>query len=181
MLASASPRRRHLLKTLKIPFRVVPSRLYEPPPGNLGAVIYTRKLARTKAQLVARKAPGAWVLAADTVVVRKGEILGKPSGLAEACSMLNRLQGTTHEVVTAVALLAPTGAVRLGHARSRVTMRRLTPQEVVRFARKNLDKAGAYAVQEKRDPVVAKVRGSFTNVVGLPVELVKKLLKSLPK
>ena len=74
--------------------------------------------------------------------------------------MLNRLQGTTHQVVTGVALVdAATGKERVIHCRSRVTMRRLTPEEVRRHARKNLDKAGSYAAQEKRDPVIRRVQG----------------------
>ncbi len=178
ILASASPRRRQLLKTLKIPFRVIPSRLFEPPPGLLSPVEYTRKLALAKARLVAKKAGEGLVLGADTVVVHQGKILGKPSGFSEAISMLTRLQGTTHRVITGVALVdAASGKERQGHAVSTVTMRKLTAKEIARLASKHLDKAGAYAVQEKKDPVVARVVGSYSNVVGLPLELVKKLLR----
>lgn len=178
-LASASPRRRELLKKLKVSFKVVPSGLAEPPPGMLDPSTYTKKLALAKARLVARRVAKGWVLGADTVVVQKGEIIGKPADFADACRILSRLQGTSHKVVTGVALVnAETGKARIASTVSLVTMRRLTPEEVGRYARKHQDKAGAYAVQEKKDPVVAKVNGSFSNVVGLPLETVKKLLRA---
>ena len=182
ILASASPRRVSLLKQLKIPFSVVPSRLLEPPPGFMDPVSYARKLALAKARVVAKQAPGAWVLGADTVVVHKGEILGKPADPAEGIRMLSRLQGTTHKVITGVALVnAATGQEKQAHAASTVTMKPLSLKEIARIAPKHLDKAGCYAAQEKKDPVIKKVVGSYSNVVGLPMEVLKKLLKSRPK
>lgn len=140
---------------------------------------YARKLALAKARVVAKQFKEGLVLGADTVVVRRGEILGKPADLADGYRMLSCLQGTTHKVITAVALVdASTAKEKVGHAVSTVTMRKLSPAEIFRYAKQNLDKAGCYAAQEKRDPVVKKVVGSYTNVVGLPMELVKKLLKS---
>ena len=178
ILASASPRRRLILKELKIPFRVVPSRLLEPPPGLLDPATYARKLALAKARVVAKQAGTGLVLGADTVVVFKGEILGKPTDLGDAVRMLSKLQGATHKVITGVALVdAATGKERQAHAVSTVTMRPLDLKTIARLVPKNLDKAGAYAVQSKRDPVVAKIQGSYTNVVGLPTEILKKLLK----
>ncbi len=154
--------------------------MLEPPPGLLSPVAYTKKLALAKAQVVARQVGDGLVLAADTVVVHRGRIFGKPTDFSEACRILSQLQGTTHQVITAVALVnAKTLKPKVAHAVSRVTMRRLSPDEVARFARKNQDKAGAYAIQQKRDPLVSKVKGSYTNVVGLPMELVKKLLKTV--
>ena len=129
---------------------------------------------------MAQKAGEGWVLGADTVVVHKGQILGKPADFSEACRMLSRLQGTTHKVVTGLALVnAATSKVKMAHAVSSVTMRPLELREIARIATKNMDKAGGYAVQEKKDPVIKKVVGSYSNVVGLPVELVKKLLKDI--
>ena len=178
ILASASPRRVSLLKGLKIRFDVIPSRMLEPPPGFMDPATYTRKMALAKARVVAKQVGTGRVLGADTVVVLKGEILGKPADPADGIRMLSRLQGTTHKVVTGVALVdAATGKEKVAHAVSRVTMRLLSPPEIFRFAKKNLDKAGCYAAQEKKDPVVRNVVGSTTNVVGLPMELVKKLLK----
>ena len=127
---------------------------------------------------MAQKAGEGWVLGADTVVVHKGQILGKPADFSEACRMLHQLQGTSHRVVTAIALVnAATSQHKVAHAVSIVTMRALSLQEVGRIAGKHLDKAGAYAVQEKKDPIVKKVQGSYSNVVGFPMELVKQLLK----
>ncbi len=181
ILASASPRRKHLLQAHKIPCTIIPSRLSEPPPGLMEPVPYARKLALAKARVVAKQVGRGLVLGADTVVVHKGEILGKPADLAEGYRMLGKLQGTTHKVITAVALVdAATAKEKVAHAVSTVTMRKLTPPEIYRYARKNLDKAGCYAAQETKDPVVRKVVGSYTNVVGLPMELVKKLLRWIP-
>jgi len=160
----------------------MPSQLLEPPPGLMDPISYARKLALTKAQLVARKLGEGWVLGADTLVVHKGEILGKPADFSEACRMLSRLQGSTHRVITAVALVqAGTSRQKVAHEVSEVSLKPLSLQEVGRIAGKHLDKAGAYAVQEKRDPIVRRIKGSTSNVVGLPLELLKKLLKSLPE
>ena len=181
VLASASPRRKLLLKTLKIPFTVIPSRILEPPPGFMDPVSYAKKLALAKARVVAKQVGDEWVLGADTVVVHKGEILGKPADPADGIRMLSRLQGTTHKVVTGVAFVNAAGKEKVSHAVSTVTMKPLSLKEIARIVPKHLDKAGGYAAQEKKDPVIKKVVGSYSNVVGLPLEVVKKLLKSLPK
>ena len=161
---------------------MIPSQLLEPPPGLLNPVFYTRKLALAKARVVAKQVGTGWVLGADTVVVHKGEILGKPADPADGIRMLSRLQGTRHKVITAVALVdAATGKERQAHAVSTVTMKPLDLKTIARIVPKHLDKAGCYAAQEKKDPVIKKVAGSYSNVVGLPMEVVKKLLKSLPK
>lgn len=212
ILASASPRRRQLLRHWRVPHRVVPSHIHEPPPGRTPPIRYARRLALAKAQAVVQilsagkssavRASAAralypptpypqtpypptlhqptpcWVLGADTIVVAGRRILGKPKSLADAERMLRRLSGTTHRVITAVALVnAASGRTRIAHAVSRVTMRRLSDPELRRYARRHLDKAGAYAVQDTDDPVVTKIVGSYTNVVGLPKETVQQLLK----
>lgn len=157
----------------------MPSRWKEPPAGKTPPVLYARTLALAKARRAATRTQKGWILGADTVVVCRGKILGKPADVRSARRMLLALQGTTHRVITAVALVdAATGKHRLAHAVSRVTMRRMSLQEISRYARKHLDKAGSYAVQERRDPVVSRVEGSFTNVVGLPLEVVKTLLRA---
>lgn len=179
ILASESPRRKQLLKEAKISFEAIPSRMLEPPPGILDPVTYVRKLALAKARVVAKQVGTGLVLGADTVVVHKKEILGKPADPAEGVRMLSRLQGTTHKVVTGVALIdAATGKEKVAHASSIVTMKSLDLKTIARLAAKHLDKAGSYAVQEKKDTVIAKIKGSYSNVVGLPMEVVKKLLKS---
>lgn len=180
ILASTSARRKALLRSLGVAFQVKPSRLKEPPPGKQGPIAYARALALAKARRVANGLEKGWVLGADTVVVLGRKIFGKPRSRQAACRMLESLQGTTHRVITAVAWVdAATGRHRLTHAVSHVTMRRLSPREVSRYARKHGDKAGSYAVQDRRDPVVCRIRGSFTNVVGLPLERVRQLLASV--
>ena len=151
VLASASPRRKHLLQTHKIPCVIIPSHISEPPPGFMKAAPYARKLALAKARVVAKQFKEGLVLGADTVVVHKGEILGKPADLADGYRMLGKLQGTTHKVVTGVALVdAATGKEKVAHAVSTVTMRPLSPAEIFRLAKKNLDKAGATPRKKRR-------------------------------
>ena len=92
--------------------------------------------------------------------------------------MLGGLSGTTHQVYTGVALVdAASGQSLVSHARSDVRMMKIAPDELARLSRRHLDKAGSYAIQEKRDPIARVVKGSYDNVVGLPVGLVKKMLK----
>ncbi len=186
ILASASPRRRQLLRAWKIPFRVIFSRMHEPRPGRTPPVRYARRLALAKANAVARQVKGGGGLGADTIVVAGRAILGKPRSVAEAERMLRTLSGSRHRVITAVALVdATTGRRRVAHATSVVTMRRLSDVERRRYARRHLDKAGAYAVQDENDPVVTKIEGSYTNVVGLPKEvvlpLVRRVLRVTPR
>ena len=190
ILASASPRRHRLLTEWGVPHRIVPSRIPEPAPRGTAPIPYARRLALAKALAVAKRgqtSSGVWVLGADTIVVVGRRILGKPRGLADAERMLRALSGTTHRVITAVALVAvrpkqgrrTTAWVR--HVVSRVTMRRLTPAEITHYARRHRDKAGGYAIQDSGESVVETIKGSYTNVVGLPMEVLKKLLISLPK
>ncbi len=177
ILASKSPRRKKLLKPIWPSFRIIPSRVREPAPGKTQAAAYARKLALAKALQVARSCPNTLVLGADTVVVLRNKILGKPKTGNQAFRMLKALQGTTHRVITAIALVdTQTRRALVKHETSRVTMRKLTEREIRRYAHKHTDKAGAYAVQDKRDPVVTKIVGSYTNVVGLPVKLVRQML-----
>jgi len=179
ILASKSPRRRKLLKPIWPAFRVIPSRIRESAPGKTQAAAYARKLALAKALQVARTNTHALVLGADTVVVLRNKILGKPKTGSQALRMLKALQGTTHRVITAIALVdTQTRRALVKHETSRVTMRKLTDAQVRRYAHKHTDKAGAYAVQDKKDPVVTRIVGSYTNVVGLPVKLVRQMLMS---
>lgn len=180
ILASASPRRRQLLTSLGIPFRVMPSHASE-----ASTIRHPRKLvqvlAKRKAREVAHKlARPALVLGADTVVVLKGKILGKPDHADHAAEMLGRLAGTTHTVYTGVALIdAATGRSAVGVAASKVRMIPLKPAALRRLSRRHLDKAGSYAIQETRDPIARVVSGEYDNVVGLPLTLVRRLLKRL--
>ncbi len=174
ILASASPRRRALLEAAGIPFRIVVPELIEDAPerGDPHAVALAN--ARRKAQAVA----GDLVLGADTVVAVKGRLLGKPRDGADAIGLLRALSGTTHVVVTGVALKAA-GRLLERTVETRVTMRRLREDEIEAYARsgEGMGKAGAYAIQETADRFVTRLEGPFDNVVGLPVDAVRALLR----
>ena len=177
VLASASPRRAHILRTLGIPFRIVVGSADETlKPGEPGEVAVER-LARSKAELVARSETLP-VLAADTEVVCDGRILGKPASEAGALDMLALLAGRSHDVVTGVCV-AHRGTLRSGVERSRVTLAPMTDAERLWYVRTGepMDKAGGYHVDGRGALFVESVSGSPSNVAGLPVRLVFRLLR----
>ena len=177
ILASESPRRRSLLKTLGIPFRVIPSAVHEIS-HETNPMRLVQELALRKARAVASRLKEGLVLGADTVVVLGGKILGKPKDSDDAYRMLYRLSGSTHRVFTGVALVdAARRRSRVEGAVSVVRMKKLPIDMLLRLARKNLDKAGAYAIQSRHDPIARVVQGEYDNVVGLPLAVVGKLLK----
>jgi septum formation protein len=181
VLASSSPRRRTLLRRLGVRFRVVEPHVDESAlPGETPAA-HVRRLALRKARAVARGLREGLVVGSDTVVAVDGAILGKPRSAAEARRMLARLSGRTHEVLTGVALVpAATGRTRTAVVRSRVTMKPLDAATIRAYVAggEPMDKAGAYAVQGRGGRLVAAVSGSFTNVVGLPLEKLAELLEA---
>ena len=129
--------------------------------------------AHRKTRAVAKKIPDALVLGADTLVFLEREIFGKPRDLAEAKQMLSKLQGRTHQVVTGVCLMhLRAHRERIFAVSTDVTFRALTTGQISDYLSKMnpLDKAGAYAIQEHGDTIVAEISGSYSNVVGLPVE-----------
>lgn len=162
---------------LRIPFRVIAPDVDEHVlPGEL-ADAYVTRLSRAKAEAVAPQAPGEVILAADTTVVLGGEIIGKPESAADAVAMLLRLQGRTHEVMTAVAV-ARDGEIAQALDVSRVTFRpaeRATLEAYVATG-EPLDKAGAYAIQGLGAPLIERVEGDFFGVMGLPLRLALDLL-----
>ena len=179
ILASASLRRAELLRQVNLDFKVVPSDAPELAHEHLSPLELCQLNAHRKARAVAKKFPDALVLGADTLVFLDQEILGKPASLAEAHSMMERLQGRTHQVVTGADLIhLRAHRERIFAVSSQVTFRPLTAADIrAYFAKVNpLDKAGAYAIQEHGDMIVEEVSGSFSNVVGLPVD---KLLEEL--
>lgn len=180
-LASQSPRRRQILTELKIPFRVVKSRYQEKRIHGLSFSALALRHSLGKALGVKLNQKKGCVLAADTLVYRADKIYGKPRTLREARQMLGSLQGRSHGVVTAVVLRSfKTGKVLKGICRTRVWIKKLTQEQIEEYFRKvnPLDKAGAYGIQEG-PRIVTQIKGSYTNVVGLPVELLKKMLKSV--
>ncbi|HEY4376729.1 MAG TPA: Maf family protein [Acidimicrobiales bacterium] len=177
VLASGSPRRRQLLGELGLPFRVVVSDVDESPLAGEPPRDLVLRLARAKAEAVAALAPNAVVVAADTIAVLDGEVLGKPIDEADAAAMLQRMSGTTHEVLTGVAVLAA-GELQAEVAVSRVRFAPMTTAEITDYVATGepLDKAGAYGIQGEADRFATLVDGAFDNVVGLPLALVRRLL-----
>ena len=178
VLASQSPRRRELLRRIWGEVEVVPSGLAEAlEPGPLVSAVVG--LALRKAEAVARRVGRGVVVAADTVVVIDAEVLGKPAGLAEARAMLTRLRGRQHEVLTGVGLVdAGSGRAVATAVVSRVLMAAYSDPTIEAYVASGspLDKAGAYAIQDLEGALVDAVVGSYTNVVGLPVEETRRLL-----
>jgi septum formation protein len=182
ILASASPRRAEILTNLGIPFAVSPTDVDETiAPGESGHDAAARLAAEKAAAALARH-PGEWVLAADTLVLLDGAVLGKPRDDDQAGRMLASLSGREHRVVTAVHLRkgsAPgTGEIE----ESRVRIAPLTEQEIRWYVATGepRDKAGAYAVQGLGARFVESVDGSFSNVMGLPARTVYRLLREAP-
>ena len=177
ILASGSPRRKQLLEMLRIPFRVIPPDVDEhvlpgEEPGH-----YVTRLSRAKAEAVVGRAPGEIILAADTTVVLDGAIFEKPTSPANAVEMLTRLQGRTHEVMTAVAVARDKDVAQALDV-SRVTFRpadRATLEAYVATG-EPMDKAGAYAIQGLGAPLIDRVEGDFFGVMGLPLRLALDLL-----
>jgi septum formation protein len=181
ILASTSPRRAELLRLLKLDFRVIPSTATEILDEQLSPFEVCQLNARRKARAVAKKNPDSLVLGADTLVFIDGEIMGKPASRAEAERMLTRLQGRTHQVVTGICLLHLRTHRQTVFAESTaVTFHPLNEVKIRRYLNRvnPLDKAGAYAIQEEGDLIVEKIDGSYTNVVGLPVERLTAELQS---
>lgn len=173
ILASASPRRAELLKLLPVPFRVLPSDAPEVAPEHLSPQEVCQLNAHRKARAVAKKNPDALVLAADTLVFLDHEILGKPHNFKDAEKMLAQLQGRTHQVVTGVCLLhLRRHRERIFAVSSDVLFHPLNQKQIRDYLKKiqPLDKAGAYAIQDAGEFIVSEISGSFSNVVGLPVE-----------
>ena len=176
ILASASPRRSELLKQMGVEFEVVPSKTSELHHDQLTAREASQVNAYRKARAVAKKYPDAIVLGADTLVYLETALLGKPADFGEAYKMLEQLQGRSHEVVTGVCLLQLRNHKQKVFSESTtVKFRPLDAVTIQRYLVKvnPLDKAGAYAIQEEGDLLVENIAGSYTNVMGLPVERLK--------
>jgi len=173
VLASGSPRRAALLSKGGFEIEVVAPRVEE----KFDAILTLRELtlwnAIRKGMAIAQTRPDAVVLAADTLVALDNRIIGKPADLSEAARMLRRLSGRTHEVCSSVAIYRQTtGRSDFFHDISRVRFRRLNERAIENYLAKvqPLDKAGAYAAQGSGAEIIAEIEGSFTNVVGLPME-----------
>lgn len=173
ILASSSPRRAEILRALGIRFRVVPSRVDETLRRGESPRRYVRRLALEKARAVAERHPKEWVVGSDTTVVVEGKVLGKPRDAAEAKRMLRKLSGRGHYVFSGVALVhRAERSSRASVASTRVFFRPLEKRDIEAYVRSRepFGKAGAYAIQGKGALLVERIEGSYTNVVGFPVE-----------
>lgn len=180
VLASGSPRRRELLGQVAESFEVIVSGVPEPIDSARSASENVIRIAWAKAEAVVPLAGDCLVLAADTDVVMDGEILGKPADDDDARRMLQRLSGRWHQVLTAVVVIDPrTGQRWEEMVRSDVSLRDLTDGEIAAYVETGepLDKAGGYAIQGEAASMVASIGGCYTNVVGLPICAVRRLLK----
>lgn len=181
ILASASPRRRELLQGIGVAFTVIPSDTPEAAQPGETPQEYALRVASEKALDVTRRHPGAWVLGADTIVEIAGEVLGKPRDATDGQRMLRLLSGRTHQVMTAFALFDGEGHVRARQVvTSRVTFKPLLDEQIRAYLATGepFDKAGAYAVQGLGASLVECVEGSYTNVVGLPVDEVQAAVRA---
>ncbi len=179
ILASASPRRAELLTRLGLTFEVIPADIPEEWTGGETPESHTERLSMEKALQVAGAHPEALVIGGDTVVVRDGDVLGKPQGEAEAVEMLTSLSGRSHTVVTGLAVVFPGGMVRSGHLATKVTFRRFG-EEVARayvLTGEPLDKAGSYGIQGLGSALVKEIKGDYHTVMGLPLPLLLDLLR----
>lgn len=181
VLASASPRRVELLSQAGFAFEVVLPQVDEAHDATLTPEQLTLENARRKALAGSMIRPEALVIGADTLVYVDGDPLGKPGDLDEALRMVRRLSGRTHEVCTGVAFGCNGTVARELHVITNVTFKPLTDDLIRDYhARVNpLDKAGAYGIQECTDMLLERMTGSFTNVVGLPVDEVAAALHEL--
>ena len=178
VLASASPRRQELLRNAGISFEVQPAHIDEDPLPGESAKACAERLAREKALAVAKQRPQDVVLGADTVVVVDGQILGKPLDAADAARMLRMLSGREHRVITGVCL-AVGGQWSVGSESTSVAFSEITDKEIADYVATGepMDKAGAYAIQGIASRWIPRIEGDYSNVVGLPVALVWRMLR----
>lgn len=171
LLASVSPRRREILENLGFVFEILPTGVDEEQVPWRDPLEGAKLAARRKALAGRRARPRATIIAADTIVVCRGERLGKPDGEDNARVMLEKLSGRAHEVVTGIALLAPPDLMLVEAESTRVFMRRLAAGEIERYIATGepFGKAGAYAIQGHASAFIERIEGCYFNVVGLPV------------
>lgn len=182
LLASKSPRRRQLLRQLGIAFNVVPSNVDESVPAHLSPKDQVRMLAVRKAEAISVRRRNALVLGADTLVVHRGRPIGKPSGPRNAAAILRRLSGTTHTVLTGIALIHHASGRGFAATEStEVTFGRLSQREIERYVATGspMDKAGAYGIQDDMGALfVERIHGDFYTVMGLPLRRLYLMLKN---
>ncbi len=179
VLASASPRREELLRDAGIEFTIQPAHIPETPRENENPRAYAERLAREKAQAVFRQRPKDIVLGADTVVIVDAAILEKPADTGDARRMLRLLSGRSHFVTTGVCLTA-SDFEDVRSETTLVTMESINEGDIESYisTKEPMDKAGAYAIQGVASRWILRIEGDYTNVVGLPVALVYRMLRA---
>jgi septum formation protein len=187
VLASASPRRQELLRTAGIAFTVHPADIDETPLRDESPRDCAERLAREKALAVFQSHPQDYVLGADTIVVIEKQILGKPRDASDAMRMLRLLAGRTHAVITGVCVVGPVGSgqgsvgskINAASEITLVTFCDLSEEEIRNYVAtgETMDKAGAYAIQGIASRWIPRIEGDYSNVVGLPVALVYRMLR----
>ena len=179
ILASSSPRRAEILRTVGWPFEACPVDIDEARKPHEEAASYVERLAQEKARSAAGVVAGSTIIGADTVVVINAEILGKPHDEDDARRMLRQLSGHWHQVLTGVALIngTPSG-IRVAHETTEVKFAGMSDDEIDWYVSSGepLDKAGAYAIQGLGSRFIEGIRGDYFNIVGLPVRLLYELL-----
>lgn len=179
ILASSSPRRKKLLKTIYRSFRVIPSRFDESKLKAKSPEGFAVKAAIAKAEDVALKRKNALVIGADTIVVLGKNILGKPKNRKDAVRMLKSLSGRIHKVITGIAVVdSKTLKTFADYVVTKVKFKKMSDKRIFDYVRsgKPLDKAGAYGIQEIEKEFGIEIKGDYNNVVGLPLKMLKKLL-----
>jgi septum formation protein len=179
ILASRSPRRSELLRSLGVEFEVSPSKVDEITDPEQSPEQNATNIARDKAHWVARHYPGSYVLGADTMVVLDQEIIGQPTDEKDACRILSKLTGKQHRVVTGVVLITPEAQEYETAVISTVTLKSVSENEIRSYIATGepLDKAGAYAIQGEGSFLVESWEGSYSNIVGLPLEALTGLFQ----
>jgi len=171
ILASNSPRRKELLKQIGLRFKIIVSNVEEKN-ASTSPVDFVKILSRKKAKAVAINNKNAIVIGADTIVVLKNEIIGKPDSLENAIEILKKLSGKTHLVITGFTIIDSKTKKQITKAvTTKVTFKDLSDQEIKAYvySSKVLDKAGAYAIQDKAGMFIKEVKGDYFNIVGLPI------------
>jgi septum formation protein len=181
ILASASPRRQELLRSVGLTFKIIPAHVNEISLAGESPRQHVKRLASDKAMVIAKKYPDAWVLGADTIVVIDGMVLGKPNNKTQARRMLRKLSGREHTVFTGFTIAHVAAEIyRTKVIRSAVKFKTISSQEIEWYVAGDepYDKAGGYAVQGQGAYFIQAIRGSYTNVIGLPLCEVLEELKS---
>jgi septum formation protein len=182
VLASESTRRVDILRTLGISFSIIPPDIDETKLQEETPQEFVNRIAFEKASKVGKHFPDKWVIAADTIVVLKGKVLGKPKNERDAFNMLKTLRGKWHKVITGYCVLnLLKNIVYRDIVETKVFVRHMTDDEINRYIKTSepMGKAGSYAVQGKGGYMVKEIKGSYTNVVGLPICEIAEALLSL--